>query len=146
MEWHCSDDEESAMTSAHHMGDLIIENEALQAQLLRLQQQSSQRGADGVRVQLDIAELETRLRRNALETLECQLALQRARIGRFDSADQADSAVSDMLRGLSTGLTTLETRRGAAERELRAAELALERLRATHATRRSGPATTLDHH
>jgi ribosome-associated translation inhibitor RaiA len=133
------------MTSAERIGVLTMEHEALQAQLHRLRQQSSKSGADGVRVQLDIAELETHLRRNRLETLDCQLALQHARISRFDSSDQTDAAISDALRVLTTGLTTLQTRRSAAERELQAAELALERLRASHAARRPGTASTTDH-
>jgi chromosome segregation ATPase len=127
------------------MGVLIIENEELQAQLLRLRQQSSQRGADSARAQLEIAELETRLRRNTLDTLDCQLALQRARISRFDGADPADTAINDALRVLTTGLTTLNERRSAAERELQAAESRVERLRARHAARRPGTATTTDH-
>jgi hypothetical protein len=133
------------MTSAQRMADLIIENDDLQAQLLRLRQQSTKRGADGARAQLEMAELETRLRRNALDTLYCQVALQRARIARFDNADPADTAISDTLRVLTTGLTTLDERRSAAERELRAAESALEGLRAKHAALRPGTATTTDH-
>lgn len=129
---------------AARIGILLAENNEHEEVIARLRQRPVSNAEQRLARELEIAQVSLRVQRNQLDILECQIALQEARLSRYDAVAPDDPNVPQTARILRRGLATLHANRATAERRLRRAEADLDRLVIRYQTGRSDHAAGAD--